>query len=36
MREHGENLYEYVKNNLCTKVVGEKRKELYKKLVENN
>jgi glycosyltransferase involved in cell wall biosynthesis len=35
MREHGENLYEYVKNNLCIKVVGEKRKELYKKLCQN-
>jgi len=35
MREHGENLYEYVKNNLCTKVVGEKRKELYKKLCQS-
>lgn len=35
MREHGENLYEYVKDNLCIKVVGEKRKQLYKKLIEN-
>jgi glycosyltransferase involved in cell wall biosynthesis len=35
MREHGENLYEYIKENLCIKVVGEKRKQLYKKLMEN-
>jgi len=32
MKEHGENLYEYVKNNLCSDVVGKKRLELYKKL----
>lgn len=32
MREHGENLYEYVKNNLCSTVVGQQRKELYEKL----
>ena len=35
VREHGENLYEYVKENLCIKVIGEKRKQLYKKLIEN-
>lgn len=35
VREHGENLYEYVKENLCIKVVGEKRKQLYKKLTDN-
>lgn len=34
MREHGENLYNYVKDNLSSVVVGEKRKKLYKKLVE--
>jgi len=34
MREHGENLFNYVKENLCIKVVGEKRKQLYKKVVE--
>ena len=34
MREHGENLFNYVKENLCIKVVGEKRKQLYKKLFE--
>jgi glycosyltransferase involved in cell wall biosynthesis len=34
MREHGENLYNYVKENLCIKVVGEKRKDLYKKLCQ--
>jgi len=34
MKEHGENLYNYVKENLCIKVVGEKRKSLYKKLCE--
>ena len=34
VKEHGENLFEYVKENLCIKVVGEKRKQLYKKLVE--
>ena len=32
-REHGENLFNYVKENLCIKVIGEKRKELYKRLV---
>jgi glycosyltransferase involved in cell wall biosynthesis len=33
VREHGENLYEYVKNNLSTDVVGQKRKETYQKLI---
>ena len=32
MREHGENLYEYVKNNLSMDVVGKKRIEVYKKV----
>lgn len=34
IREHGENLFNYVKENLCINVVGEKRKQLYKKVVE--
>ena len=34
-REHGENLFNYVKKNLSIKVVGEKRKQLYKKVIEN-
>jgi glycosyltransferase involved in cell wall biosynthesis len=34
MREHGENLYEYVKEKLCIKVIGEKRKQLYKILTD--
>ena len=33
VREHGENLYNYVKENLCIKVVGEKRKKVYRELV---
>lgn len=33
--EHGENLYEYVKENLSIDIVGEKRKQLYKKLIYN-
>lgn len=33
VKEHGENLYEYVKNNLCIKEIGKKRKELYEKLI---
>lgn len=33
-KEHGENLFNYVKKNLCIKVIGEKRKELYRNLVE--
>ena len=33
MREHGENLYQYVKDNLSIKVIGEKRKQLYKDLI---
>ena len=33
VKEHGENLYEYVKENLCIKVVGEKRKQLYELLL---
>lgn len=32
VKEHGENLFNYVKENLCIKVIGEKRKQLYKKL----
>lgn len=35
MREHGGNLYNYVKENLCIKVVGEKRKQLYKNLIND-
>ena len=34
VREHGENLYNYVKDNLCIKVVGEKRKKVYKQLFD--
>lgn len=33
--EHGENLYEYVKNNLSIDIIGEKRKQLYKRLIYN-
>lgn len=36
VREHGENLYEYVKNNLSYDIVGEKRKKLYKEIIEKN
>lgn len=32
MREHGENLFEYVKDNLSMDVVGKKRAEVYKKV----
>lgn len=32
-KEHGENLFEYVKNNLSLEVVNVKRKALYKKIV---
>lgn len=32
VREHGENLYEYVKSNLSLEVIGKKRKELYQRL----
>lgn len=35
VKEHGENLYHYVKDNLSIKVIGEKRKQLYKELSEN-
>jgi glycosyltransferase involved in cell wall biosynthesis len=31
MRQHGENLFNYVKDNLSTDVVGKKRADLYKK-----
>jgi glycosyltransferase involved in cell wall biosynthesis len=33
MKQHGENLYNYIKNNLSTDVVGKKRAEVYKKIV---
>ena len=32
MLEHGENLYDYVKNNLSMDVVGKKRCDLYRKI----
>jgi len=32
MREHGENLYEHVKNNLSMEVVNKKRCDLYRKI----
>jgi glycosyltransferase involved in cell wall biosynthesis len=32
MREHGENLFNYVKDNLSMDVVGKKRAEVYKKV----
>ena len=32
MLEHGENLYEYVKNNLSMDIVGKKRCDLYRKI----
>ncbi len=35
MREHGENLFNYVKENLCSEVIGKKRLELYGKLANN-
>jgi len=33
MLEHGENMFEYVKNNLSIDVVGKKRCDLYRKIV---
>jgi hypothetical protein len=33
MRQHGENLFNYVKDNLSMDVIGKKRAEVYKKVV---
>jgi glycosyltransferase involved in cell wall biosynthesis len=35
MRQHGENLYEYVKNNLSVDVIKHKRMEYYDKLIKS-
>jgi glycosyltransferase involved in cell wall biosynthesis len=32
MKEHGENLYNYVKDNLSMDVIGKKRADIYKKV----